>query len=296
MDIIERNRNKMETGERLEEQFPFQAVYKTILGYFAGEILSHWHAELELIIVETGEMDYIGESSEFTLHRGEGVLVNSNILHSYKKREGQDCRYLVVRFSPELVSLREDVRLYKKYVQPYIAGNRTFMDLKLSSDVLWQKEFMALMKETYAPPEQNAEGWELEVQLILLKGWQQLYHQFLRYREVQPDREIGNERIHMAVEFIKEHVEDRIRLSDIAAACNISNTECCRVFKQRIGQSPMEYVTKYRIRRSTAYLEEPELSIMQVAGLVGFESQSYYTKVFGSIMGCTPKEYRKQLD
>ena len=42
------------------------------------------------------------------------------------------------------------------------------------------------------------------------------------------------------------------------------------------------------------FLENKNCSIMQVAQMAGFESQSYYTKVFRSIMKCTPQEYRKE--
>lgn len=58
----------------------------------------------------------------------------------------------------------------------------------------------------------------------------------------------------------------------------------------------MEYVKKYRIKRSLDFLDQKDYSIMQVAEMVGFDSQSYYTKVFRGMMKCTPQEYRRQKE
>lgn len=121
-----------------------------------------------------------------------------------------------------------------------------------------------------------------------------LYEKVLYAGAGRPGKNPKNELIYKAVKYIREHLGEKIYLTDIARACSISNTECCRMFKRQVGQSPMEYVKKYRVKRSLDFLENKNCSIMQVAQMAGFESQSYYTKVFRSIMKCTPQEYRKE--
>ena len=103
MEFIERNEVKMETGMFLDEDFPFYISYKQISDYRDSEVLSHWHIELEYILVLEGRLDYIGEDSEYTMSEGEGVLVNGNVLHSYRRNRTNECRYLVVIFHPSLI-------------------------------------------------------------------------------------------------------------------------------------------------------------------------------------------------
>ncbi len=55
-----------------------------------------------------------------------------------------------------------------------------------------------------------------------------------------------------------------------------------------------EYINKTRIEKSTRLLLDSSLSIVDVANLVGYEDQSYFTKVFKSIMGVSPGKYKEK--
>ena len=79
----------------------------------------------------------------------------------------------------------------------------------------------------------------------------------------RPGKNPKNELIYKAVKYIREHMGEKIYLTDIARACSISNTECCRMFKRQVGQSPMEYVKKYRVKRSLDFLENKNCMILQ---------------------------------
>lgn len=293
MERIRRNNHKMQTGMEIEEDFPFGTQYKEISGYEGREVLAHWHTELEAIVVVDGEMAYVGEAYEGVLKKGEGILVNGNVLHSYRQLGIKKCKYLVINFHPSLVGFYEEGRMYKKYVYPYFMGRKAFTEIRFSKDIAWQDQMIAMLfglEQVWI--KQKAE-LEFDIQIMLLKIWKLLYENELRNRPDQPEKDAGAERVYQAVKYIREHTADKIYLSDIADACNTSSTECCRIFKKQVGQSPMEYVMKYRIKKSLEYLADDNLSIMQVAENVGFDSHSYYTKIFRSIMKLTPKEYRK---
>lgn len=294
MEFIERNEVKMETGMFLDEDFPFYISYKQISDYRDSEVLSHWHIELEYILVLEGRLDYIGEDSEYTMSEGEGVLVNGNVLHSYRRNRTNECRYLVVIFHPSLIGYNAAGRISANYIFPYFSGDQAFTDIRLTGRELWHSEIASILLEAESYSAAGAAGYEMDIQILLLKCWRILYEKVLCAREGRPGKNPKNELIYKAVKYIREHIEEKIYLTDIARACSISNTECCRMFKRQVGQSPMEYVKKYRIKRSLDFLENKNCSIMQVAQMAGFESQSYYTKVFRSIMKCTPQEYRKE--
>lgn len=295
MEHIQRNQNRMETGVPIEKDFPCGAYYKNISGYRDGEVLSHWHIEFEAILVVEGEMDYVGEASEYTISKGEGIFINSNVLHSFKKKENKECRYLVVIFHPSLIGMHEEGRIYKVYFAPFIAGNRKFLDLRVERMMVWREKWMFTMLEIEKSFGKKKEGYELEIQRLLLGCWEQLYKSVIKDCPVQQEKREMAERVYQAMRYIKEHIDEKIYLSDVAKSCTISNTECCRMFKRQVGQSPMGYIMKYRIKQSLELLENENLTVREVGEMVGFESHSYYTKNFRKVMKCSPKEYRASI-
>ncbi len=72
-----------------------------------------------------------------------------------------------------------------------------------------------------------------------------------------------------------------------------SKTYLSRIFKEKTGENISSYINKVRVDRANLLLSDQELSLVDVAALTGFEDQSYFTKVFKSTTGQTPKNIRK---
>ena len=66
-----------------------------------------------------------------------------------------------------------------------------------------------------------------------------------------------------------------------------------RVFKQEVGESFTGYLNRVRIDHSRSLLRRKELRLVDIALMVGFEDQSYFTKVFKKITGLSPLQYRE---
>ena len=64
------------------------------------------------------------------------------------------------------------------------------------------------------------------------------------------------------------------------------------VFKNAAGLSFKEYLNKVRIEESKILLQNTDFSIIDIAVAVGFEDQSYFSKVFKKYTGTTPKQFR----
>ena len=90
------------------------------------------------------------------------------------------------------------------------------------------------------------------------------------------------------------HPEYESTLSNIAEIVNISERETLRCFKKITGESPIQYLLKYRLIRSASVLTEyPDKNISIVAEECGFDSPVYYTKKFKEFYLCSPREYRQ---
>jgi AraC family transcriptional regulator len=94
------------------------------------------------------------------------------------------------------------------------------------------------------------------------------------------------------VEYINEHLHQDIKLADLAALLNISQSHLSHMFKQSIGITPYQYLLQQRIERAKQLLKESDRSIMDIALLCGFNSHSHLSKQFRQMTGMAPKTYR----
>ena len=100
--------------------------------------------------------------------------------------------------------------------------------------------------------------------------------------------------IYKITAYIKTNYMNKITLTDISKHVFLSKMYVSKIFREEMKITISEYINKTRIERSTALLLDSSLSIVDVANLVGYEDQSYFTKVFKSIMGVSPGKYKEK--
>ena len=95
------------------------------------------------------------------------------------------------------------------------------------------------------------------------------------------------------VSYINENYYKKISLEDASRHVALSPSYLSTIFKLEFNTGFTEYVTMVRIRKSRELLSNPRLSLAEIADLVGYNDQSYFTKVFVKINGVSPGQYRK---
>lgn len=99
--------------------------------------------------------------------------------------------------------------------------------------------------------------------------------------------------VYKVVEYIRRNYFRKISLDDIAQHVHFSKTYLSRIFKEDTGENISSYINKVRVDRARLLLADPDLSLVDVAAITGFEDQSYFTKVFKAVTGQTPKKYKE---
>lgn len=102
----------------------------------------------------------------------------------------------------------------------------------------------------------------------------------------------GNFSVEQAKRYLSTHLTQEIRVADVADAIGLSPGYLSRLFKRVTGQTMRAYLTSERIKTAQRLLVTDERGIAQIAALLRFCDQSYFTQVFRRETGLTPRQYR----
>ena len=92
---------------------------------------------------------------------------------------------------------------------------------------------------------------------------------------------------------LAQHMDRRVTIEELAHRYLINPTTPKTVFKEVYGSSLAAHMKEHRMERAAALLRETDLSVAEIAGQVGYESQSKFTAAFKEQFGQLPKEYRR---
>ena len=93
--------------------------------------------------------------------------------------------------------------------------------------------------------------------------------------------------------YIDAHLSDNLTLSTLADTLNISSSYLSTLFKKETGQTLTAYINAQRIQQAKHLLETTKLQIQTIAQHCGIMDVQYFSKLFKSITGTSPKHYRQ---
>ena len=96
-----------------------------------------------------------------------------------------------------------------------------------------------------------------------------------------------------AKRYIQQHYQEALRLEDVSSAAGFNATYFSTLFKKETGQNFMDYLTDLRIGKAKELLSGEDLSVQDVAELVGYRDLKYFSKLFKKLTGVSPSDYKK---
>ncbi len=100
-------------------------------------------------------------------------------------------------------------------------------------------------------------------------------------------------RLERTLHFINSHYTEKISLEDAASYAALSPAYFSKIFKEEMNCSFTQYINWIRIDHAKTLLRTTPCTLVEVAGLVGFEDQSYFSRVFKNVAGVSPGRYRE---
>jgi AraC-like DNA-binding protein len=107
-------------------------------------------------------------------------------------------------------------------------------------------------------------------------------------------RAIFDPQMGTALGAIHDRVNTPWTVETLAAAAGMSRSAFAFRFKELLGQTPLEYVTEWRMQKAMQLLEQRDKKLIDVARMVGYESDAAFSKAFKRVVGASPGEYLKR--
>lgn len=102
----------------------------------------------------------------------------------------------------------------------------------------------------------------------------------------------GDVYVEQAMDIFQRHVAGSMRLSEIAGRLRISEEYLIKLFRRRIGITPMRYYQNLKLEAAVSMLLNSRQSIKEISATLGFSSQYHFSRNFREFAGESPRDYR----
>ncbi len=256
----------------------------------------HWHDEFEFIAVLEGAIIYTIGDQEYHIKSGEGLFVNSNLLHAARSQAGMPCEACVVLFHPNLFGSNKQGSTYSKFVYPILNGEMEFEN-RFNCTKAWQQTVLDRLKETDALRNEDLSNNELLLKSKLFEIWHLCCSNSVIVSDKREEKKNYKlERMQPVLDFIHANYKEELSLISLAKILPMSKGQFCRTFKEVMNMSPISYVIRYRILQACSLLLETDWKIADIARDTGFNNISYFNREFIKAVGCSPRKYKASLN
>lgn len=100
--------------------------------------------------------------------------------------------------------------------------------------------------------------------------------------------------IYKSMQYLNDHYTEKVSLDEVASEVCLSPAYFSKIFKEDMDISFKNYLNSLRIDKSKSLLSGTDIPLIEIAGLVGYEDQSYFSKVFKKMVGISPGKYRER--
>jgi transcriptional regulator GlxA family with amidase domain len=94
---------------------------------------------------------------------------------------------------------------------------------------------------------------------------------------------------------MRERLAEGVSINELAQACGLSTGAFVRGFKKSTGISPHQWLLFKRVDLAIDLMEDPVISLAEIAFNAGFSDQSHFSRIFTQRMGVAPGAWRKSL-
>lgn len=284
-----------ETGQKGDFLMPYTVV-RTVMPDFFTTYPMHWHEEMEIVYVESGEFNEYIDLENYHVRAGDIILINPCVLHSFKNYENIRTKFTTIIFGFNMITGNNTDGCAIKYLTPYLDG-MYINPVVISKDAPHYEELEASVKRLVELFDNKEDYFEIGIKSELYKMFFVLFRYFFRPDQHRPDIKDNTTRnIKTILDYIDENYMHPITIDELAETVNLSKHYFMRFFKKYMGMTCIEYINDYRLNIAANHLVNTGMQITEIAEKIGITNLSYFNRIFKKKFDMTPKEYRYNVD
>lgn len=284
-----------EAGQKGDFLMPYTVV-RTIMPDFFTTYPMHWHEEMEIVYVESGEFEECIDLEKYHVKAGDVILVNPCLLHSFRHYENIRTKFTSIIFSFSMITGNNTDGCAIKYLTPYLEG-MYINPVVISKDSEHYDELVLSIKNLINLFDNKGDYFEIGIKSGLYNMFFILFKYFFRPELHEPNIKDNTTRnIKTILDYIDENYMKPITIDELAECVNLSKHYFMRFFKKYMGMTCIEYINDYRLNIAANHLINTGMQITEIAEMIGITNLSYFNRIFKKKFNMTPKEYRHNVN
>lgn len=237
----------------------------------------HTHNYTELFFIVSGKGQFLIQDQVFPVDVNNLVIINPNVSHTEDSLNAQPLEYIVLGIDGiELAS--------------NVSSNSQFCILDHFESV----EISSCLRNILREMEIKNTGYEDVCQAYMEILIIRLMRNTALAVQAEPPGVSGNRQCTAVRRYIDMHFKEPLTLDQLSEEAHMNKYYLSHSFKREYGISPINYLISRRINESKYLLTETDLSMSQIAQLLGFSSLSYFSQAFRKTQGVSPMEFRQK--
>lgn len=266
------------------DSFPHLTYIQKFINYHEDLTTLHQHINfLEILFISEGFNSCYINNQSYRIKRGDLAIINSDILHNVLEQSTDKISGYILGIDNLKLKNTLPNKLINKQQSPIIHTAKFLPQINNYFSIF--DDFLTLQQNT---TNYSSVCLDYLLQSLLVTIYEIISSQTI-VKEQNQDYHLG-ERIK---EYIDTHFLEDITLKSLSKALNISEYYLSRTCKKFLGYSPVQYITKQRLKEAQNLLLTTDLTITEIAFHCGYNNSNYFQSVFSNNIGMTPGKYRK---
>ena len=261
-------------------------------GHFYYSFPNHWHNFMEIVVPLADEYTLGLGTEKWEMNKDQIALVAPRTIHSIEQKTGAS--NLIIQLSNMFLPQLHDFAVNKQ-----LFFSNPILDIH--DGVLYEENPLDLLLHLKDIYYSRGSFREFRMYEILLRFFTVVgNHNILLENKLSARKTLQqkayDQKFEAISKYLKENYMSSVTLEDTASFAGFSKYHFSRIFKEYYQMSFPEYITSLRVAKATELLENPDMSIMDVALHSGFSSIASFNRAFKKQNQCTPSQFRKMFD
>ena len=229
-----------------------------------GQISEHVIDYYDFTFMLEGRMTYYANGTKYIMEKNDAIFLKPQTLRS-RVAGNEPVRFVSFNF----YALNDDLLPFNEYLPKCITSN------------------IRKLIELYPPSHLTTFYHSKEKCTNMLN--------FILFELLDTDAmKSGNEHVIRILNYIEEHITDKITLQTISAYINLSREYTSYIFKRETGKTLTTYINERKLRLAKELILNEEMSLADLAAHLGYENYNYFSKIFKKYLEITPMELKKR--